>query len=289
MPVAEYFSRRLRLGERTLSGSRPPAAGAAAHQLPAGRPSTVPAGEALACDVARLGSAQAQSALLVIAGTHGVEGFAGSGCQVGLLEDRLHEALPPSDLPRAAARHSIPTASHGSGVSTRTGVDLNRNFVDFSRPLPSSAAYEALHDWLVPADWDGEARRAADAALVASRATARHAGAAGRHLRAASTRGPPGSSTGACASPGRRGMLVRVLAEVLPATVRRLGVSTCIRDSGRPLTASRYSTAADPPRASGRALVRRRRARTSPRASQCRRSWSAPWRAASSARGRRRS
>jgi predicted deacylase len=45
-------------------------------------------------------------------------------------------------------------------------VDLNRNFHDFAEPLPSSEPYEALHDWLIPPDWEGEQRDQADAALL---------------------------------------------------------------------------------------------------------------------------
>jgi hypothetical protein len=44
-------------------------------------------------------------------------------------------------------------------------VDLNRNFRDFTEPLPLSSAYEAVHDWLVPADWDGPARKTADSEI----------------------------------------------------------------------------------------------------------------------------
>jgi hypothetical protein len=46
-------------------------------------------------------------------------------------------------------------------------VDLNRNFHDFAEPLPSSESYEALHDWLIPTEWEGEKREEADAALHA--------------------------------------------------------------------------------------------------------------------------
>jgi hypothetical protein len=44
-------------------------------------------------------------------------------------------------------------------------VDLNRNFHDFTNPLPSSEAYEALHDWLIPEEWEGKTREQSDAAL----------------------------------------------------------------------------------------------------------------------------
>ena len=44
-------------------------------------------GEALATDSVLLGVADAPSLLVVTSGTHGVEGFCGSGCQRELLQD----------------------------------------------------------------------------------------------------------------------------------------------------------------------------------------------------------
>ena len=124
-----------------------------------------PENEELAMDVARLGPSDPLEVLVLISGTHGVEGFAGSGCQVGYLTDRLYESLP-----RNAAVVLIHALNpYGFAWLRRVNednVDLNRNFQDFSR-LPSSATYEELHDWLVPADWDGLARKTADTALTA--------------------------------------------------------------------------------------------------------------------------
>src|SRR5215471_719103 len=45
-------------------------------------------GEELSMDFALLGKHDAPGLLLLISGTHGVEGFCGSGCQVALLHDR---------------------------------------------------------------------------------------------------------------------------------------------------------------------------------------------------------
>jgi hypothetical protein len=125
-----------------------------------------PQDEALAIDAARLGAADANRALLVISGTHGVEGLCGSGCQAALLADRLHEALPPSTcllLVHALNPHGFAWCRR----VTEGNVDLNRNFIDFSQ-LPDSSAYEALHELLVPRDWAGAGRAAADAALFAA-------------------------------------------------------------------------------------------------------------------------
>lgn len=46
-------------------------------------------------------------------------------------------------------------------------VDVNRNFQDFSAPVPSSQAYEEIHELLVPPEWVGPERDRADAALRA--------------------------------------------------------------------------------------------------------------------------
>ncbi len=220
MPIAEYFSRDYAAArQRFLSAADRTGAALASYELPG---QVGPAGEALAIDVARLGDPAARSALLVISGTHGIEGFAGSGCQVGLLEDRLHEALPGSVC--LLLLHAL--NPHGFAWLRRVnedGVDLNRNFVDFSKPLPPSAAYEALHDWLIPGDWEGEARRAADAALMSFGQThgmpaLQAAVSGGQYTR------PSGLFYGGtCASWSAR-TLARILTEMLPGTVQRLAV-----------------------------------------------------------------
>lgn len=220
MPIAEYFSRDYASArQRFQAAARRAGAALTRYELP-GR--VGPSGEALAIDVARLGNASAESALLVISGTHGIEGFAGSGCQVGLLEDRLYEALGGSTC--LVLLHALnPYGFAWLRRVNEEGVDLNRNFADFSRALPPSTAYEALHDWLIPADWEGEARRAADAALVSFGQThgmpaLQAAVSGGQYTR------PTGLFYGGTRESWSASMLTRVLAEVLPGTVRRLGV-----------------------------------------------------------------
>jgi Protein of unknown function (DUF2817) len=53
-----------------------------------------PNDQRLYVDVAQVGAVFPRSMLILISGTHGVEGFSGSGCQVGYLADKVHEALP---------------------------------------------------------------------------------------------------------------------------------------------------------------------------------------------------
>ncbi|MDD0809027.1 M14 family metallopeptidase [Curvibacter sp. RS43] len=111
-------------------------------------------GEVLAMDVLRLGPASAQRLLVVTSGLHGVEGFCGSGCQLALLHD--------SDLLARAERAGVALllvhAVNPYGFSHRCrvnedGIDLNRNFLDFSQPLPVNAGYAELHPHLLPEAW----------------------------------------------------------------------------------------------------------------------------------------
>ncbi len=102
------------------------------------------------------------------------------------------------------------------------GIDLNRNWIDFSRP-PSSAAYEPFHDLLVPADWNGPAWRAATAQLLS-----RIAGAEARGFQTAVSSGQytrpsvlPYGGTKPAWSSQRPGAILR---DTIPATVRRLAV-----------------------------------------------------------------
>jgi hypothetical protein len=125
-----------------------------------------PDGEPLGIDVALLaGETSPRAMLLLISGTHGVEGFCGSGVQVGYLTDRLHEALPPGTA--TLLIHGLnPYGFAWRRRVNEDNIDLNRNFRDFSAPLPDDSGYKAVHDLLVPAEWDGPVREQADAALL---------------------------------------------------------------------------------------------------------------------------
>jgi hypothetical protein len=127
-----------------------------------------PIGEVLACDVAWIGPDDARFVAGMISGTHGVEGFCGSGAQVDWLL-----AGGPASLPRDHAViliHAInPFGWAWLSRTTEDNVDLNRNFVDFAEPLPTNPGYDELAQYLVPSAPDGPMRDAADAALAAWR------------------------------------------------------------------------------------------------------------------------
>ena len=111
-------------------------------------------GETLALDVAVEGPAGASRLLLVSSGCHGVEGYAGSGVQVAMLRSVAWREVLRRQGVAVAYLHALNPHgfSHGRRA-THENIDLNRNFVDFSAPLPRNPGYEALAPLLVPDRW----------------------------------------------------------------------------------------------------------------------------------------
>jgi len=127
-------------------------------------------GESLAIDVVLDGPADASKMLIVLSGVHGVEGFCGSAVQIGLLAEG---APVPADT---AVLHVHAINPHGFSHLrrvTQENVDLNRNFIDFSKPPPVNAGYDEIHDWLLPATWPPGERAEAQLAAYGRRHGAR--------------------------------------------------------------------------------------------------------------------
>jgi hypothetical protein len=123
-------------------------------------------GEELATDVALVGAHDASKLLLVSSGTHGPEGFCGSGTQLAALNDsellsRLEQAGVALLLVHAVNPHGF---SHLHRAN-EDNIDLNRNHVDFSAPLPANDDYTEVEPLVLPATWPptpaDEAARAA--------------------------------------------------------------------------------------------------------------------------------
>jgi hypothetical protein len=111
-------------------------------------------GEALAMDVVREGARDAQALLLITSACHGVEGFCGSGVQVALLRDAAwHDLLRESGVAVLYIHALNPYGFSWLRRVTHEGVDLNRNFHDFSQPLPANPGYDELAHAVVPASW----------------------------------------------------------------------------------------------------------------------------------------
>jgi hypothetical protein len=108
-------------------------------------PGASPEGEALFTDTVWIGSEDAEKVVVLIGGTHGIEGFAGSAIEIDVL--RLiaggHVVIPANTA--VLMVHALtPWGYAWLRRCDADGVDLNRNVVDFSRPLPENIGYEAL-------------------------------------------------------------------------------------------------------------------------------------------------
>ena len=112
-------------------------------------------GETLAVDMALVGPPAAASLLWILSGTHGAEGFCGSGVQVALLDDpSFHAALAGSGAAVMMYHAVNPFGFSHLQRTDESNVDLNRNFHDFARRPPGrNTAYGDVHDFMVPATW----------------------------------------------------------------------------------------------------------------------------------------
>jgi hypothetical protein len=119
-------------------------------------------GESLAMDVVREGPADARDLLIISSACHGVEGYCGSGVQVNALRDvawrqAAREAGVAVLYIHALNPHGF---SHVRRV-THENVDINRNFHDYSQPLPVNTAYREVQPLLLPEVWPPDAANAA--------------------------------------------------------------------------------------------------------------------------------
>jgi hypothetical protein len=121
-------------------------------------------GKPLFLDTATIGPRDARNALLLISGTHGVEGYFGSGVQAGLLRGGLAKRM------FKGAKIVILHALNPFGFSWNRRVnednaDVNRNFVDHKNP-PANSAYDALADVIAPRAITAAAMKKANAKLI---------------------------------------------------------------------------------------------------------------------------
>lgn len=136
-----------------------------------------PDGGALATDVALLGRRDARKLIVLISGTHGVEGPFGSACQTAWLGQKNPRRLP--DDTAILAIHLInPWSTAWSRRVNEDNVDLNRNFIDWSSTIPVNNGYAGLHDAVAYREWEGPDRVAADEKLAMARRRLGHAGLA---------------------------------------------------------------------------------------------------------------
>jgi hypothetical protein len=83
-----------------------------------------------------------------------VEGFCGSGVQVYALHDQAFRDRCAAAGVAVLHMHAVnPFGFSHTRRFTHENVDLNRNFQDFSKPLPQNPAYRDLHPLLLPEKW----------------------------------------------------------------------------------------------------------------------------------------
>jgi hypothetical protein len=132
-------------------------------------PLTGPAAEPLALDLVTLcpnntAPCRAERVFVVMSATHGVEGFVGSAAQIAWLKKGYWKRVP-KDVSVLIMHAVNPHGFAWLRRVTEDNVDLNRNFADFSKPLPRKPAYEELASAICPRTWDAATLSAADEAL----------------------------------------------------------------------------------------------------------------------------
>jgi len=119
-------------------------------------------GEVLAMDVVLDGAPDAQRLLIVSSACHGVEGYCGSGVQVFALHDASWREQARARGVAVLYVHALnPYGFSHVRRTTNENADLNRNFHDFSKPLPVNEGYRAIHSLLLPERWPPDAANAA--------------------------------------------------------------------------------------------------------------------------------
>ena len=125
-----------------------------------------PGGEPLYLDVSVLGPGSASRVFVVGSGTHGIEGYPGSAAQRAWLRGRPRL---PKDTAVVFFHAQNPWGFAHKTRVTEENVDLNRNFIDFTRPLPANPGYDELHPAIAIRDWNEAAVAGIFASLDAFR------------------------------------------------------------------------------------------------------------------------
>lgn len=107
-------------------------------------------------DVATLGDPAAPNVFAVGCGTHGIEGYPGSAALTHWLRGGGAKRIPPGTAVVFFHAHNPWGFARRTRV-TEENVDLNRNFIDFSKPLPRNPGYAEVHPMITPERWDEEA------------------------------------------------------------------------------------------------------------------------------------
>lgn len=112
-------------------------------------PAMGPDGERLFTDVALIGKKECGTMIVLVSGTHGVEGFYGSAAQTGLLREGIGSVLPP-DTSILMIHALNPFGFAHVRRFNEDNIDVNRNFLDHSKPHPKNPEYEKMSKFFAP-------------------------------------------------------------------------------------------------------------------------------------------
>jgi len=118
------------------------------------RENRIISGDFLCADVARMGALDAKKLLIVTSGVHGGEGYAGSAIQSFSIENKILNPLP-ADMAVVFVHALNPYGMAFMHRANEHNVDLNRNFINWNKPLPAGHpdAAEVQRALLSPESW----------------------------------------------------------------------------------------------------------------------------------------
>jgi predicted deacylase len=106
----------------------------------------------LSTEVVWLGAKDSGKVVVLISATHGVEGFVGAAVQTDLLR-RIQQGYSwPEDTALLLIFALNPYGFEKLRRCDQSGIDLNRNFIDFSQAAPVNTGYAQLRETLFCAD-----------------------------------------------------------------------------------------------------------------------------------------
>jgi hypothetical protein len=119
-------------------------------------------GEVLQLGAATVGRVDAPKRLLVVSGTHGVEGFGGAGVQSGWLNERARDHIP-DDVCVVFVHALNPWGMSWNRRENEENVDLFRNLLYCEQPSQTDPLFDAVDDAMALPHWperrDPERRR----------------------------------------------------------------------------------------------------------------------------------
>jgi hypothetical protein len=163
--VKTRFSKNyLQARARFIAASHAARAQLCRHYLP---DVTGPEGENLTLDVATL-PGRGAGALVIVSGTHGVEGYAGSAVQLDFLTSQTFHRASEMGLTLVLVHAHNPYGFAWDGRFNENNIDLNRNYLDWGRqPLPEAPDYDRLASAIMPSKRTPKALENADGKLIA--------------------------------------------------------------------------------------------------------------------------